>query len=119
MNKNKEIDNYIQELKEDGDIELANRVRKLMFENLPAECVERYTYSMCGYYLDKPVIYFAIAKQHLGIYPTPAGVTAAKEQGLLTNYSYAKGSIRIPKDDENLDLLVNQIINIRVQQMTA
>lgn len=117
MNKNKEIDQYITNLKKKSDIQLANRVRNLMFDNLPAEYEERYTYKMCGYYHVKPVIYFAIAKEHLGIYPTPDGVMAAKKQGWLDNYSYSKGSIRIPKDDKELDALVQKIIQIRVHQV--
>lgn len=117
MNKSKDIDNYINELKKASDIKLAKRVRKLMFENLPADCEEKLSYQICGYFFEKPIIYFAIAKDHLGIYPTSKGVETAKEQGLIDNYSYSKGTIKIPKDDENLDLLVKQIIKIRVQQV--
>lgn len=116
MKKNIEIDNYINNLDEVSDQELAKHVRKLFFDNLPDNCEEKMSYQMPGYYLNGPVIYFAIAVKHVGIYPTPEGVEAAVAQGLLDDYKYSKGAIQIPKNDPQLDSLIKEIIKLRVAQ---
>ncbi|MGR3742010.1 iron chaperone [Companilactobacillus sp. DQM5] len=116
MKKNKDIDNYIKNLKEDSDKKLAEHVRRIIFELAPVDCEERLSYQLCGYYFNGPLIYFGIAKHHLGIYPTAEGIDEALKQNILKNYSFSKGTVRIPKDDDGLDAFVKEILKIRIEQ---
>lgn len=53
------------------------------------------SYGMPGYKLNgKPLIYFGAFKNHIGIYPTPSGISAFQKD--LATYKSAKGSVQFP-----------------------
>ncbi|RRK09345.1 hypothetical protein D1831_13250 [Lactiplantibacillus garii] len=80
-------------------------LRQTIRDVLP-EADERIRYQMPTFYWHENVIHFALFKNHLGLYPTPSGVTAFQDQ--LTAYHTSKGAIQLPLDAPlPLDLIRN------------
>lgn len=85
------IDEYIAQF---PDVcEILQKVRSIIRDNAPG-AEERISYGMPCFRQGENLIYFAAAKDHLGIYPTAGGVAAFA--GRLTGYETTKGTIRIP-----------------------
>ena len=54
------------------------------------------------------LVHFGAYKNHIGFYPTPAGVDAFKDE--LANYKGAKGSVQFPIDKPMpLDLITRMV----------
>jgi uncharacterized protein YdhG (YjbR/CyaY superfamily) len=89
-------------------------MRKVVMQQSPS-AVESMSYGMPGYKLNgKPLIYFGAFKRHIGVYPTPAGITAfAKE---LLPYKNAKGSVQFPLTTPFPYELFESIVKYRVKQ---
>lgn len=75
---------------------------------------ETMAYGMPAYKLQGPVIYFAAANKHNGIYPTPAAVTAFA--GELSGYECSKGTIRLPLDEAIPVDLITRIVQFKVKE---
>ena len=60
------------------------------------------------------LVHFAAFKQHIGLYPTPSGITQFKEE--LAPYVGAKGSVRFPLDRPIPFDLIRKIVQFRVQE---
>lgn len=75
---------------------ILNKLRQIIKTNSP-ESTESISYGMPGYKLNgKPLIYFGAFKNHIGIYPTPSGISAFQKD--LATYKSAKGSVQYPLD---------------------
>lgn len=73
---------------------ILNKLRKII-NTQTKEVVESMSYGMPGYKLNgKPLIYFGAFKNHIGIYPTPSGISAFQKD--LATYKSAKGSVQFP-----------------------
>lgn len=78
------------------------------------EAVERISYQMPTFYLKGNLVHFAAWKDHIGFYPTPAGIQPfAKE---LEGYEQTKGSIHFPLNEPLPLGLVKRIVGLRVEQ---
>lgn len=73
---------------------------------------EAIKYSMPTFVLHGNLIYFAAYKNHIGIYPTPRGIEAFKEE--LAGYEGGKGSIQFPLDKPIPYTLIGKIVKFRV-----
>jgi uncharacterized protein YdhG (YjbR/CyaY superfamily) len=70
-----EVDEYVADLPE-NQLPVFASVIAHMRQTFP-ELTERISYGMPGfYYAGKPIIWFGAFKQHLGLYPEPAAVSA-------------------------------------------
>ena len=84
------IDEYIEENPVDVQKILKN-IKRVIIEAVP-EAEETISYRMPSFkFRDKPLVYFAAFKSHIGIYPTPSGMDEFREE--LKNYKQGKGSI--------------------------
>jgi uncharacterized protein YdhG (YjbR/CyaY superfamily) len=63
------------------------------------------------------LIHFAAFKNHIGIYPTPSGTQAFKDE--ISVYQGAKGSIRLPIDEPMPLELIGRIAKFRVAENLA
>ncbi len=61
------------------------------------------------------VAWYAGYKHHLGLYPSPSGIAAFKEQ--LTGYKFSKGSIQFPLDRPLPMTLIKKIIKFRAAEI--
>lgn len=77
-------------------LELQGRLtdlRNTILEAAP-QLKEKIAYGMPAYYIKGNVLYFALNKHHIGLYPTPLGVEHFKDR--LGNYKTSKGAIQLP-----------------------
>ena len=78
------------------------------------EAEEKISYQMPTFYLNGNLIHFAAFKNHIGIYPTPSGTQAFKDE--ISIYQGAKGSIRLPIDEPIALELIGRIVKFRVAE---
>jgi len=91
---------------------ILNQVR-LTIRLAAPEAEESIAYGMPAYKLkEKPLVYFAGFKNHIGFYATPSGHSEfAKE---LSKYKQGKGSVQFPLDQPIPYELIAQIVEFRV-----
>jgi len=118
MNENKtqfsNIDEYIALFPEEIQ-EILTKIRKIIIENAP-EASEKISYQMPTFFLNGNLIHFAAFKHHIGLYPTPTGIDAFKEE--LSKYKGAKGSVQFPLDQPIPYDLIKRIVIYRVEEST-
>ena len=73
---------------------------------------EKISYQMPTFFLNGNLIHFAAFKNHIGIYPTPSGTQAFKDE--IAIYQGAKGSVRLPIDEPMPLELITRIVKFRV-----
>jgi uncharacterized protein YdhG (YjbR/CyaY superfamily) len=89
------IDEYISTFPEESQAVL-EKVRQAIHKAAP-EAVETISYGMPTFNLNgKHLVFFAGWKQHISLYPLPAGDEAFQQE--LSHYKRAKGSIQFPLD---------------------
>lgn len=87
------VDTYLQALPE-AQRERAEALRDLIQRTAP-EAVEHVAYGMPAYKLrGKPLVYFAVYKNHLGVYALPAA--HAEFSAELAFFKQGKGSVQFP-----------------------
>lgn len=80
-------------------------LRALLKKELP-EATEVVSYSMPAFKTSEVLIYYAAAKNHIGLYPTNSGVSEFKKE--LEAYSTSKGAIQFPHNQPlPLDLIAD------------
>ena len=77
------------------------------------EAEERISYAMPTFTLNGNLIHFAAFKNHIGLYPTPNGIEAFREE--LSKYKGAKGSIQLPLNQPMPLDLIARIVKHRVE----
>lgn len=106
------VDEYIESFPKEVK-EVLKKLRKLIKETAP-EAVELISYGMPGYKLNnRPLVYFAAWKNHIGFYATPSGNEAFKKE--LSVYQGAKGSVKFPLKDPIPYDLIKKIVEFRVK----
>ena len=79
---------------------------------------ELISYGMAGYKLnDKPLIYFAAFKNHIGIYATPTAHKAFQEE--LSKYKQGKGSVQFPFNQAMPLKLIRKMIHFKKQELNS
>ncbi len=63
------------------------------------------------------LIHFAGFKKHVGLYPTPSGIAAFKDE--LNAYKHAKGSVQFPLGEPLPSELIRRIAEFRVREVLA
>lgn len=106
------IDEYIALFPEEIQ-EILAKIRQIINENAP-EASEKISYQMPTFYLNGNLIHFAAFKHHIGLYPTPNGIDAFKEE--LSKYKGAKGSVQFPLDQPIPYDLIKRIVLYRVAE---
>jgi uncharacterized protein YdhG (YjbR/CyaY superfamily) len=106
------IDEYIALFPEEIQ-EILIKIRQVIKENAP-EASEKISYQMPTFYLNGNLIHFAAFKHHIGLYPTPTGIDAFKEE--LSKYKGAKGSVQFPLDQPIPYDLIKRIVLYRVAE---
>lgn len=109
------IDEYIALFPEEIK-EILTNIRKIIKENAP-EATEKISYQMPTFFLNGNLIHFAAFKNHIGLYPTPTGIDAFKEE--LSKYKGAKGSVQFPLDQPIPYDLIKRIVLYRVAESTT
>jgi uncharacterized protein YdhG (YjbR/CyaY superfamily) len=107
------IDEYISALPEEVQGRLQTFRRTI--QAAAPEAVEAIGYNIPAFKLNgKTLVQFGAGKNHIGFYPTPAGVEAFKKE--LAAYKSAKGSIQFPMDKPLPLPLIRKIVKFRVKE---
>ena len=108
--KNPEVDAYISQFP--AEIQsILKQLREMVLSEAP-EALEKIAYGMPTYTMKKNLIHFAGYKKHIGIYPTPTGIEAFKEE--LAAFKNSKGAVQFPLDQPMPWGLIRRIIKYRV-----
>ncbi|HSB92423.1 MAG TPA: DUF1801 domain-containing protein [Flavitalea sp.] len=92
---------------------ILSSIRTTIRKTVP-QAEEAVKYGIPTFVLGGNLIHFAAFKNHIGIYPGPAGISAfAKE---LSKYQTSKGTIQLPIDEPIPMELIKRIVQFRVQQ---
>lgn len=113
MNKLNAVDSYIANFPK-ATQEILNKIRALILENAP-NAIESVNYGMPAYKTDdKPLVYFAAYKNHIGFYATPSGHSQFESD--LTKYKQGKGSVQFSlKQEIPFDLLA-RIVQFKLEE---
>lgn len=111
--KFKNVDQYIDNFTGKSHYRL-QKLRMLVKRLIP-EAVESISYQMPAFKLnEKPLVYFAAFKNHVGLYPMSGAIKAFKDE--IVEYKSATGSIQFPLDKPMPYDLINKIVNFRVKE---
>jgi uncharacterized protein YdhG (YjbR/CyaY superfamily) len=107
------IDEYISTFP--GEIQaVLEKVRQAIHKVAP-EAAETISHGMPTFDLNgKHVVFFAGWKQHISLYPLPAGDEAFQQE--LSHYKRAKGSIQFPLDKPIPYDFVEQIVTLLIRE---
>jgi uncharacterized protein YdhG (YjbR/CyaY superfamily) len=108
----KDIDEYIARFPPEIQRLLTN-IRVTVRAAAP-EAQETISYQMPAFALNGILVYFAAFKNHIGFFPTGAGVEAFKDE--LAAYATSKGTVRFPLDKPIPFDLISRIVTLRVKQ---
>lgn len=109
-------DEYIAGFPEDVQ-KILEKVRQTIKQAAP-DAEETISYQMPTFKQNGSyVVYFAAFKKHLGLYPTPEGIEAFKDE--LAPYKNAKGSVQFPLDKPIPYDLIGRIVTFRVKENRA
>jgi uncharacterized protein YdhG (YjbR/CyaY superfamily) len=108
--KNPEVDAYINAFPHEVQT-ILEKLREMILKEAP-EATERMAYGMPTYTMKKNLIHFAGYKKHIGIYPTPEGIEAFKDE--LSPYKNSKGAVQFPLDKPMPWALIREMIEYRV-----
>ena len=107
------IDDYISDFSVETQKYL-NEMRELI-RKLAPDSVESISYAIPTFSLNgKYLVYFAGFKNHIGLYPTPVGMEAFKEE--LLNYKTGKGSVQFPLNKSLPITLITKIVKYQIEQ---
>ena len=107
------IDDYISDFPDETQKYL-NEMRELI-RKLAPDSVESISYAIPTFSVNgKYLVYFAGFKNHIGLYPTPVGMEAFKEE--LLNYKTGKGSVQFPLNKPLPIALITKIVKYQIEQ---
>ena len=105
------IDDYINMFPIEVQKKLQS-IRKLA-KKLAPDAEEKISYQIPTFYLHGNLVHFAGFKNHIGLYPTPRGISSfAKE---LSKYKQGKGSVQFPLNEPVPLDLIGRIVEFRLE----
>lgn len=111
-NQPKTIDEYIALFPDEIRGKL-QQIRAVIHDAAP-NALEKISYGMPTFTLNGNLIHFAAYKRHIGLYPTPNGISSFEKE--LSVYKKAKGSVQFPLDKPLPLDLIWRIAEFRVQE---
>jgi len=106
------IDEYIAQFPEEVQ-QILLKIRAVIKESAP-NAVEKISYQMPAFHLKGYLVGFAFHMRHIGLYPTPSGIEAFKEE--LSAYKSSKGAVQFPLDEPMPLELISKIVKFRVAE---
>jgi uncharacterized protein YdhG (YjbR/CyaY superfamily) len=108
-----DVDQYIRQFPENVR-EILQNVRNIVLDCAP-NAAENISYGMPAYKLNnKPLVYYAAYKKHIGFYATPTGHKAFEKE--LSRFKKGKGSVQFPLTEAMPYELIAKMIKFRVNE---
>lgn len=89
------------------------RIRAVIQESAP-EAEEKISYAMPAYFLNGKLVYFAVNKRHIGLYPRTSAMDASIPE--LAAYKGTKSSVHFPLDKPIPYALIGRIVKVRAAE---
>jgi uncharacterized protein YdhG (YjbR/CyaY superfamily) len=112
MDKVKDIESYIAAQHDKAKV-LLQKLRQTIKKAAP-EAVEVISYNMPAFKYHGMLVYYAGYKNHIGFYPTSAGIKIFADE--LSNYKWSKGTIQFPIDQPLPIDLITRIVKFRAKE---
>lgn len=97
--------------------EMLLKMRETIVRAAP-EAVESISYGMPAWkFKGKPLVYFALKKNHLGFYATPSANIAFSEE--LKDYRSSKGAIQFPFDKPVPYALIRKMVQFKLKEISS
>jgi uncharacterized protein YdhG (YjbR/CyaY superfamily) len=113
MKRHAQVNEYIKRFPEEIQI-ILSEIRSIILHAAP-DAEESFAYGMPAYKtFQKPLVYFAAFKNHIGLYATPSGHEAFKNE--LSHYKQGKGSVQFPLSEPIPLSLIQRIVAFRVDE---
>lgn len=112
MRKFADIDDYIASCSIEFQPVL-QRLRAAIHSAAP-KAVETMSYGMPAVRQHSVLVCYALAKKHIGFYPTPSAIVEFDED--LAKYKTSKGAIQFPLDKPLPIALIKRIVKFRVKE---
>jgi uncharacterized protein YdhG (YjbR/CyaY superfamily) len=96
--------------------QILTHIHTIIREEAPM-ATEKISYGMPTFHYKENLVHFALAKKHLGFYPTPSGVQAFISE--LGPYKWSKGAIQFPLDRPIPYDLIRRIVRYRVGEVVG
>ena len=107
---NNPVDDYLEQ-QEAVQKKYLQKIRAIIKKAVP-DAVEGMAYGMPTYkYRKKPLIYFAAAKNHVGLYATPSANSVFAEE--LKKYKTGNGSIQFQVSEKLPEALIREMVNYK------
>lgn len=111
----RDINDYISRYPQDVQ-RLLMQMRQTIQKAAP-QATEKISYGIPTFYVNGNLVHFGAAKNHIGFYPTPSGISAFKKE--LSLYKSSKGAVQFPLDKPLPLALVARIVKFRAKQQLA
>lgn len=116
MKKHNTVEEYINSFSSETQ-KILLQVREVI-KNAAPHAVESISYGMPAYKLSgKPLIYFAGYEKHIGLYATPTGHEAFKDE--FSRYKTGKGSVQFPLSEPIPLELIKRVTKFRVEELSS
>lgn len=116
MNKFTNFEEYFLLFPEEVQIKLELLRKTIQSPNLDfEECI---SYQMPAFkYKNKPLVYFAAYKNHIGFYPLPEALKEFENDFIERKYKYSKGAVQFPLKEDLPLALIEEIIQFRMKEI--
>ncbi|MCF8429755.1 MAG: DUF1801 domain-containing protein [Bacteroidia bacterium] len=104
-----EVDLYIAQFPQNVQLQLI-KLREIILKAAP-NATELINYKMPAYKQYEYLVYFDAYKNHIGFYPTSAGIKAFEKE--FANYKYSKGAVQFPINEALPEDLIARIVKYR------
>lgn len=105
------VDEYLATFPEDIR-KVGEEMRRIIKAAAP-ETQEIISYNMPAYRLHSVLVYFALYKGHIGLYPTSSGILAFQKE--ISAYKNSKGAVQFPLNKPLPEALIKSIVQFRIQ----
>lgn len=106
------VDDYIAQFA--PDVQQILTAIRAVIRSTALDAEEKIGYQMPGFYQNGGLVWFGAHKHHIGLYPTPGGLTAFEEE--LAAYKGSKGSVHFPLDQPIPYDLIAKIVEFRLAE---
>lgn len=108
------IDDYIMDCQPTVQTNL-QELRAFIKQHAP-NATEKISWSMPTFYLNGNLVHFAAFKNHIGFYPGASGIERFIEDFDIQGFKYSKGAVQFPIDKPLPWVLIEKIVNFRVNE---
>lgn len=100
------------------EVQLKMEILRKVIHSQNPDLEEYIGYQMPAFkYKNKPLVYFAAYKNHIGFYPLPEAIVHFENDFIERKYKFSKGAVQFPlKEDLPLDL-IEKMVQFRISEI--